>query len=205
MVAGLRNVHEDLAQHVADGLGLPELPEKAEAAREPITDLPASPALSILANGPDSFAGRKIGVLVADGSDAALIAGLQAAAEQEGATVELVAPAVGGVETSDGKRLEADQNIDGGPSVLYDAVVLLVSAAGASKLAREPAARDFVTDAYAHYKFIGYTGGAAPLLEATGVSELRDGGFIELSGNGGAASFISACRQLRFWDREAAA
>jgi catalase len=205
MVAGLRNVHEELAQHVADGLGLGELPEKAEAAREPITDLPASPALSILANGPESFAGRKIGVLVADGSDAALIAGLQAAAEQEGATVELVAPAVGGVETSDGKCLEADQQIDGGPSVLYDAVVLLVSAAGASELAREPAARDFVTDAYAHYKFIGYTGGAAPLLEATGVSELRDGGFIELSGNGSAVSFISACRQLRFWEREAAA
>jgi hypothetical protein len=60
--------------------------------------------------------------LVADGSDAALIAGLQAAAEQEGATVELVAPAIGGVETSDGKRIEADQQIDGGPSVLYDAV-----------------------------------------------------------------------------------
>jgi len=78
-------------------------------------------------------------------------------------------------------------------------VVLLASAAGASKLAREPAARDFVTDAYAHYKFIGYTGDAAPLLDATGVSELRDGGFIELGGNGSAEGFLSACRQLRFW------
>jgi C-terminal domain found in long catalases len=82
---------------------------------------------------------------------------------------------------------------------------LVLSTAGASELAREPAARDFVTDAYAHCKFIGYTGDAAPLLDATGVSELRDDGFIELSGNGSAASFISACRQLRFWEREAAA
>lgn len=119
--------------------------------------------------------------------------------------VEFVAPAIGGVETSDGKRIEADQQIDGGPSVLYDAVVLLVSGAGAAKLAREPAARDFVTDAYAHYKFIGYTNDAAPLLDATGVSELRDDGFIELSGNGSAEGFLSACRQLRFWEREAAA
>jgi catalase len=205
MVAGLRNVHEDLAQYVADGLGLGELPDKADAARQPITGLPASAALSILGNGPESFAGRKIGVLVADGADAALIAGLRAAAEQEGATVEFVAPAIGGVETSDGKRLEADQQIDGGPSVLYDAVALLVSPPGAAKLAREPAARDFVTDAYAHCKFIGYTGDAAALLEATGVSELRDGGFIELSGKGSARSFITACRQLRFWEREAGA
>jgi catalase len=204
MVAGLRNVHDDLARYVADGLGLSELPDKAGAACRPITDLPASPALSILANGPESFAGRKIGALVAEGTDAALIADLQAAAEQEGAMVELVAPAVGGVETSDGKRVEADQQIDGGPSVLYDAVVLLLSAAGASELARHPAARDFVTDAYAHYKFIGYTGDAAPLLDATGISELRDGGFIELSGNGSAGGFISACRQIRFWEREAA-
>jgi len=205
MIAGLRNVHDDLARYVADGLGLGALPDRAGPAREPVTDLPPSPALSILANGPASFGGRKIGVLVTDGADAGLIAGLQAAAEQEGALVEFVAPAIGGVETSDGKRIEADQQIDGGPSVLYDTVALLVSPAGASKLAREPAARDFVTDAYAHCKFIGYTGDAAPLLEATGVSELRDGGFIELSGNGSAAGFIAACRQLRFWEREAAA
>ena len=119
--------------------------------------------------------------------------------------MEIVAPAIGGMESSDGKRIQPDQQIDGGPSVLYDAVVLLLSEASASELAREPAARDFVTDAYAHYKFIGYTTGTAPLLEANGVSELRDGGFIEFSGNGSAEGFISACRQLRFWEREAAA
>ena len=201
MVAGLRNVHDDLARHVADGLGLGELPGKLEAAREPVTDLPPSPALSILANGPESFAGRKISVLVADGSNAALIADLQAAAEQEGATVEIVAPAVGGIETSDGKRIEADQQLAGAPSVLYDAVALLPCAAAAPRPARQPAARDFVTDAYAHCKFIGYVTDAAPLLEATGISELRDDGFIELNGNG----FVTTCRQLRFWERESAA
>src|SRR6185437_15427095 len=41
MVAGLRNVDEDLAGGVADALGLPQLPEKAPAAREVRTDLPA--------------------------------------------------------------------------------------------------------------------------------------------------------------------
>src|SRR4051794_2828539 len=52
MVAGLRNVDEDLARQVADGLGLADLPEATPAAREPIADLEPSPALSILRNGP---------------------------------------------------------------------------------------------------------------------------------------------------------
>ena len=166
MVAALRNVDGDLARSVADGLGLPELPDALPAAREAVTDLAESPALSILANGPDSFASRKLGILVTDGVDAAKLTELTAAAEQANVKVELIAPAVGGVEASDGHQVAADQKIDGGPSVLYDAVVVLASKQGAPLLAALPAARDFVTDAFAHGKFIGYAGDAAPLFEA---------------------------------------
>jgi catalase len=203
MVAALRNVDEGLATKIAGGLGLRQLPPAAPAARAPVTGLPRSPALSILANGPHSFAGRKVGVLVTDGADAKLLAGLKSAAKEEGVGVELVAPAVSGVEMNDGTRIEADQQVDGGPSVLYDAVVLFPSASGAPGLASSPAARDFVTDAYAHCKFIGYVTDATPLLQATGVDRLVDGGFIEI-GNGSAdpSGFLSQCRQLRYWARE---
>ena len=95
MVAALRNVDEDLARSVADGLGLAELPDALPPAREPVRDLAASPALSILANGPDSFAGRKLGILVTDGADTAKLA---SAAEEAKVNVELVAPAVGGID-----------------------------------------------------------------------------------------------------------
>jgi catalase len=204
MVAGLRNVDADLAQQVASGLGLRQLPDQAPAARKPRTDLAESPALSIQVNGPQSFAGRKIGVLVTDGADAKLLDGLKAAAEREDVNVELVAPAVGGIEASDGNLVEADQQVDGGPSVLYDAVIVLPSSEGVSTLASSPSARDFVTDAYAHCKFIGYIGDASPLFQATGLDKLMDGGFIEL-GNGthDAAGFLSACKKLRYWEREA--
>jgi catalase len=205
VVAQLRNVHEDLARYVAGSLGLPELPEKTRPAREPVTDLPASPALSIVANGPGTFAGRKIGVLVTDGADAKILAGLASAARQQDVTVELVAPAVGGIEASDGQRIEAGQKIDGGPSVLYDAVMLLPSPEGAGTLTQVPAARDFVADAYAHCKFIGYVGHAAALLEATGIDRLADDGFIEIGNGGGDISgFLDRCRELRFWPRQAA-
>jgi Catalase/C-terminal domain found in long catalases len=205
MVAGLRNVHEDLARYVADGLGLRDMPEPAPATRPARDDLPESPALSILRNGPDSFAGRKIGVLATDGADAALLGALQGAADQEGTIIEFVTATVGGVETSDGDRIEGGQKVDGGPSVLYDAVVLLTSAEGGTTLARDPAARDFVTDAHTHAKFIGYVADAMPLLEATGIRELMDDGFIELDADGqDAGDFIEKCRELRFWSRQEA-
>ena len=139
MVAGLRNVDSDLAQQVASGLGLRQLPDQAPAARKPRTDLAESPALSIQVNGPQNFAGRKIGVLVTDGADAKLLAGLKAAAKREDVNVELVAPAVGGIEASDGNLVEADQQVDGGPSVLYDAVIVLPSSEGVSTLVEQPA------------------------------------------------------------------
>ena len=72
----------------------------------------------------------------------------------------------------------------------------------AGALAAQPAARDFVTDAYAHAKFIGHMGAAAPLFEAAGLSRLMDDGFVSLDQTA-AAEFISRCAQLRFWPRPA--
>jgi catalase len=200
MVASLRNVHEDLATAVAAGLGLDGLPERIPPAREPVTGLSASPALSIVANGPDSFAGRKIGVLVTDGIDAEAVHQLRAVADENHVTIELIAPAVGGVNAANGTRIPADQQIAGGPSVLYDAVIVLVAEEGAPALASMPAARDFVTDAYAHRKFIGHTADAMPLFQACGLGDKLDDGFIAIDETTPAA-FITSCAELRFWDR----
>jgi catalase len=202
MVANLRNVDSDLAQLVADGLGLVELPDRTPPAVDARMDLEPSPALSIVANGPGSFAGRKLGVLVSDGADAALLAQLQDAARAEGTLVELVAPTVGGFTTSDGELLPADQKIGGGPSVLYDAVVLLPGEESVAQLVPDAAVRDFVADAFGHCKFIGHVAAAQPLLEAAGVLPRIDGGFVAVD-DAGAAAFLEQCRELRFWDREA--
>jgi catalase len=203
VVSHLRNVDEDLAKKVANGLRLKELPKAAEPARPVVTDLPPSPALSILANAPGTFKGRKLGVLVSDGVDADLLKAVQRAFQQEGAMVKLVAPMVGGVEASDGSWIEADEKIDGGPSVVFDAVATLLSDAGAQLLAQEATARDFVSDAFAHCKFIGHSSAAMPLLEKAGIAASRDSGVIALGGATDAARFLEACRQLRLWQREA--
>jgi catalase len=119
---------------------------------------------------------------------------------KDGAVLEVIAPAVAGVELSDGSLLEADQKLDGGPSVLYDAVAVLGSDEGVAALAGQPAARDFVADAFAHAKFVGYAPAAARLFAAAGVEP--DEGFFALERPADVDPFIEACRSVRWWARE---
>jgi catalase len=87
---------------------------------------------------------------------------------------------------------------------LFDAVVLLLSETGAELLVKEAAARDFVSDAFAHCKFIGFTTGAEPLLIRAGVAPDADEGLVRLDSAASAKTFVAACRKLRLWAREAA-
>lgn len=202
MVSHLLNIDEALARSVADGLGLEQLPEPAKAARATRTDLKPSDALSILKNSTQTFKGRKLGVLLTEEADASVFAALQSAFKTEGAQIEIIAPTVGGVRDSSGNRIKADQKIGGGPSVLYDAVVVLASDAAAHRLANDPAARDFVSDAFAHCKFIGFNTAAEPLLDRAGVLRSLDEGCIALDSPGAEKKFLEKCRNLRFWERE---
>jgi catalase len=202
MVAHLLNIDDGLAEQVADGLGLAEMPKAPTPARAVITDLPPSKALSIVENGPKSFKGRKLGILVTDGVDMALLGALQDAVAAAGGVFELVAPKVGGVVCSDGMLMPAKQKINGGPSVLYDAVAILPSAEGAALLAQEATAKDFVNDAFAHAKFIAYGPDAMPLFEKANLVADMDDGFVALKKPADAKAFIKACGALRFWARE---
>ncbi|PNU03679.1 catalase HPII [Novosphingobium guangzhouense] len=197
----LLNVDEGLAATVADGLGM-ALPDRARAACAPITDLPPSEKLSIVRNGPATFKGRKLGILLTDGADAKLFAALVKAIEKEGAVYEVIAPKIAGVTLSDGKTVAAKQKIDGGPSVLYDAVALVVSAEGAALLANDAPAKDFVTDAFAHCKFIGFSAEAQPLFAKAGIADDLDEACLPLTSARDATAFLEACRTLRHWPRE---
>jgi len=202
VISHLLNIDEALANKVATALGISAMPKPADAAVKPRQDLDPSPALSIVENGPKRFEGRKLGVLVTDGADSALFKALKAGIEKEKATIEVIAPKVGGVTLSDGSPLAAQQMIDGGPSVLYDAVVLLVSKEGADDLLKEAAARDFVADAFAHCKFIGYTKPALPLLEKAGAADMLDEGTVLIDGAGAVSGFLKSLGALRVWARE---
>ena len=202
MVAHLLNIDEELAEKAANKLGLEKMPQPAEAARPTLKTLEKSDKLSILKNSKGTFKGRKIGVLMTDGIDGDLFLALRDAAKKEGAMVEVVAPRIGGVKDSKEKLIKAQQQVEGGPSVLYDAVVLLATKDGGQMLAKEPAARDFVSDAFVHCKFIGYCKTVQPLLEAAGIEAMLDDGCIPLDSADAMPKFIEICRDLRYWQRE---
>jgi catalase len=200
MVSHLVNIHEDLAKAVADGLGI-ELPEAAAAARSTREDLEPSGALSIVLNGPKRFEGRKLGVLLTEGADAKTFTSLVTKIEKIGGVVEVIAAKIAGVMLSDRTGVPAQQKIDGGPSVLYDAVAIIASPEGAALLAKDAPSKDFVSDAFAHCKFIGYSPEVEPLFVKAGIAGDLDGGCFVL-GKKGVGDFVDALGELRFWNRE---
>jgi catalase len=202
MLSHLLNIDETLAGKVMEKLGLQRMPKPADAAVPTRQDLNPSPPLSIVENGPERFEGRKLGILVSDGLDAGLLKALTAALGKAGASYEIIAPRITGVEASDGSWIEADQMIDGGPSVLYDAIAVLPAADAMDDLLQESSARDFVADAFAHCKFIGYAETALPLFEKAGIATADlDEGCIALNAKG-ARSFVESLAKLRVWERE---
>jgi catalase len=203
MVSHLLNIDETLATKVSTALGLKTMPKPADAAVPTRQDLEPSPVLSIVEKGPNRFEGRKLGILVTEGTDAVLLGALKTALAKAGASFEIIAPQVTGIEASDGSWVDADQMIDGGPSVLYDAVALLPSSTAIDDLVRESTARDFVADAFAHCKFIGFVDASVPLLRKAGISEADyDEGLIALSRAKDAGPFVEGLGKLRVWGRE---
>ncbi|MGA6182866.1 MULTISPECIES: catalase [Stenotrophomonas] len=194
-VSHLRNIDEGLAKRVAAGLAMPALPDPAATAT-PAQDLPAAPEVRVIGRTRDTLKGRCIGILFDAGSDAGVINALRKAAAKAGASVKLVAPKIGGGALSDGKVQPADGQLAGTPSVVFDAVAVVLSADAAKRLTRESAAIDFVADAWAHLKAIAADEGAQALLKAARVG--NDAGVVEAED---AAGFI-AVAATRQWARE---
>ena len=194
VLANLRNVDEDLAARVAEGLGIETLPEASTPAKPPI-DMELSPALRIVGKYPETLEGRAVGILVADGSDGELIDQMVEAVEAAGADAKIIAPKIM-VTLADGSSLTADGQLAGSPSVIFDAVALVLSDQGCKTLIKDSAAKDFVSNAFVHLKAIGYTPEAKPLLDKVGVE--ADAGIVEL---GDAQAFLKPA-VTRQWDRE---
>jgi len=192
MVANLRNVDEDLAKRVADGLGI-DLPKKAKAAKEPV-DMAPSDALSIHKNMKETLEGRVVGILIADGTDAGELAALKKAIGDAKGKAVVVAPKVGGAKLADGTVQKADGQLAGSPSQIFDAVAIVLSKDGCAALLKEGAAVQFAMDAFGHLKAIGASAAAKPLLDKAGVEP--DEGVTGLG-----KDFVAAAKK-RFYDRE---
>jgi catalase len=195
MVGHLRRIEEDLANRVAAGLGFDKIPT-APVAAAPVQEMPPSPALRTIGKMKDTLMGRAIGILIANGSDGGVIKKLKKAATDAGATVKIIAPKVGGAKLADGSILAADGQLAGTPSVLFDAVAVILSDEGTKALSMESAAIDFVRDAFGHLKAIAVDQGGQALLKIANVG--HDAGVVDTNDKD---AFIAAAK-TRQWDRE---
>jgi catalase len=202
VVAHLLHVDDRLAMNVAEGLRLEAMPAAATRVVPARHDLPESPSLSVMRNPPQTFSGRRVGALVTDGVDGGLLRQLEAELNGVGATLELIAPAIGGIKCEDGAWIPARKSLATAPSVLFDAAAIVVSPQASKDIAKNLAACEFVADAYAHCKFIAYTADARPLLDRALGDRPLDGGCKQVETAIAVAQFAALCSQLRFWARE---
>ncbi len=194
----LRHVDPELCDRVERGLGM-EGQADAIAPAAPPVDLDLSPTLSLLAKAKPTLEGRKIGVLVSEGYDSAILDALQTAAETEGAVLELIGPHVGEIKSSSGQTLTPNHAVAAAPSVLFDTVVLAISGPVVDAMKQKAAVMNFILDAYAHLKIIGYTPDAMPLLDRAEAA--IDDGIVEIDTRGGVTSYIDAAKYGRVWSR----
>jgi catalase len=167
------------------------VPDAAPVARAPV-DMAPSPALSILNHGQPTMAGRRVAILFAAGSNKDAIETLKSQIEEAGASVALVAPRVGKIAVKGG-TLQADGQLAGNPSVLFDAVASIIMPDAAQALARDSAAHGWFADAYAHCKTIGACPATKALLDGWGMA--ADAGVVPIAD-------FAAVAPARHWDRE---
>ena len=208
MIAGLRNVNERLATEVADGLGLTVLPEPlpttTTGAAPP--EVRRSPALSLTARpGDGSIRGRRVAILVADGTDSAALDPLVARLLAERAVPRLVGMKLGSIRATGGV-FEADTSVEATPSVLFDAVV--VTDGAVETLSADGRVREFLKDQYRHCKPMLVFGGTS-LLDAVGIpaalpSGAADPGLVIEDHDPAAAieAFVMALARHRHFERE---
>ena len=208
MVANLANVHPDLAQLVATGLGI-EVPEASPLAIDPEEpEVTVSPALSLLARpGDGRIATRKVAILVAAGVDGEGAMAVHRALTEAGAVPRLVAARLGGVESATGDPLDPDATLETMPSCTFDAVVVPDGEVAAEALCALGHAVEFVKDQYRHCKAMLVLGTGRRLLEEAKIPlDLADPAIVLGDGKrlaGAMSEFQAAVGRHRNWERAA--
>jgi len=195
IVGHLRNIDEYLAKRVTTGLALDKIPD-APLPAVPVQKMDPSSALQIIGKMKNTLKGRTVGILISDGSEGDVIGKIKQAATDAGASVKVIAPKVGEAKLADGSKLAVDCQLAGSPSVLFDAIAIILSKKSAEALVMEGSAIDFIRDAYSHLKAIALDKGGQILLKMANIGQ--DAGIVSADNE---AVFIAAAK-TRQWDRE---
>jgi catalase len=213
MVSSLVNVAPELAQAVATGLGMTEVPDAMPKAleRRVRAEILESPALSLLARpGDGGIRGRRVAMLVADGVDCKALTAIYGRLAELGAVPRYVGVKLGAVDCGGGRSIEADVTMEAAPPVLFDALVLPDGADAVEALSKVGQTMEFVKDHFRHCKPILALGTSTELLDRAGVptslpSGEADIGLLRVSpeqAEDGLDRFIEAIARHRNFARD---
>ena len=171
VVAMLANVAGELAERVAQGLGMTLLaPMPKFLEKVPAPEVESSPALSLFTRpGDGSIRTRRVAILVADGVDGASAAAIHSGLAEAGAVPRYVGARLGQVQSADGEAIEVEVSMEAMPAVLFDALVVPGGRAAAQTLGKLGHAAEFIKDQYRHCKPILALGAGRDLVENAGV------------------------------------
>ena len=179
VVSMLANVAPELAQGVADGLGIPVPAAQPRALGVQVeSEVEASAALSLMARpGEGDIRTRRVALLVCDGVDAVTLRIAYEALARADAVPRFVGARLGTVKPHlDEAPIPVEVSLEAAPAQLWDAVVLPDGEAAEAALLSLGQAVEFIQAQYRHCKPILALGTATTLLEAAGVrSTLPDG------------------------------
>ncbi len=207
MISSLRNASEELAQAVAQGLGM-AMPDPMPRATDKIAkmEMESAPTLSLMAlPGDGTIATRKVAILIADGIDGPSITAVMSALSEAGAVIRLLGSRLGTFMSAQGQAFEADATLENSPAVLFDGLVLPDGSDAVEALAKDGHSLEFLKDQYRHAKSILVLGASSKLLKKAGIFEIlpsgeSDPGLLVLMPNryGSAGdSFVAALSQHR--------
>ena len=178
VIAQLRNVAEELASGVADGLGIATLPEPLSLlGKRPKAEVDRSDFLSLLVRpGSLGIRSRKVAVVVADGIDGLAALRIHQGLVGQGAIPRFVGIKLGAVQSATGDPIDVEVTLEAAPSVLWDASVFVDGQEATDTLTQSGHALEFLKDQYRHAKPILLMGSANALLDEVKISAaLPDG------------------------------
>ncbi|MGZ8260724.1 MAG: catalase, partial [Caldimonas sp.] len=188
VVSMLANVSDELAQGVAEGLGIAVPPPQARVLENPpVPEVTVSPALSLLARpGDGGVRGRKVALLVADGIDGESLRAAHRALADQGAAPRFVGVRLGRVRPASGAPIDVEVTLETAPSVTWDAVVIPGNDAALAKVGQT---LEFLKDQYRHCKPMLFLGASSESMQECKLPQtLPDGsadpGLLLGAGNG---------------------
>jgi len=219
MVGQLAFIDDTLANKVAEKLGVKvkklkqpnqSIPADADPAelqseeREPKTRV--SEALSMKNTIKDTIKSRKIGFIAANGADGTLLNGLKTKLEAEGAKVELIAPSLAPIKTTDGSLIPK-HSLTSIASVCFDALYISAGEKSAQELMgpeNKHLSLRFINEAYKHCKAIYFGNGTDALYDNSNIAmkQHEDPAVIVEKDGGSDEQFIKAVAAHRVWELE---